>query len=344
MESAAEHFLQEFPLVPAAQDSKRYEALVSYMDRYITSVNARCMIGAEALNHPELVDKFLEFNSAVDQAMGLGMMLPTFLRFLTKIPISRSYKQFRKILLPIIQRRRQDPEAGQNGYTNLMSFILGVIDDDERAADLVTISVWIGLRNLQITVLSTLLDIINVPNLASQVTKSLAGATVADLSTFGPDATKKSAWSMLRSSMFESIRLCGPITGPARIVSSRRPVLLASDPSVHLPPNQVATLSPYYSHRQAWAYGADAAAFKADRFVAGDPDVGSTKFITWGLKGPHTCPGRWFAQEAICVMVKALLLKYEFEPERVIADEEKYIYHAGVVTREEAPVVVKKRR
>lgn len=190
---------------------------------------------------------------------------------------------------------------------------------------------------------STLLDIINVPGLATKVASSLSGASVANLDTFGLDATKGTPWSFLRSGMFESIRLCGPATGPARIIASSHPVALASDPSVHLPPKQVATLSSFYSHRLPVNYGADAENYQAERFVEHDPDIGSTRFITWGLKGPHTCPGRWFTQEAICIMVKALLEEYEFSPESIIADEEKYIYHAGVVTRKEVPIVVTRK-
>lgn len=38
-------------------------------------------------------------------------------------------------------------------------------------------------------------------------------------------------------------------------------------------------------------------------------------------------------------MVKALLERYEFVPERRVGDEEKYVYHAGVVTRKKVPVV-----
>lgn len=67
------------------------------------------------------------------------------------------------------------------------------------------------------------------------------------------------------------------------------------------------------------------------------------KWASWDLKGPHTCPGRWFTQEAICVLVKALLDEYDFAPDRVVHDDDKYIYHAGVVTRKKVPVVVKRR-
>lgn len=110
-----------------------------------------------------------------------------------------------------------------------------------------------------------------------------------------------------------------------------------------LPPKQAATLSPYYTHRQTINYGTDAAEYRADRFIKQDPDIGATSFIAWGLRGPHLCPGRWFAQEALCVLAKQLLERYEFKPVRLMSEDEKYIYHAGVVTRKEVEVVVSRR-
>lgn len=174
---------------------------------------------------------------------------------------------------------------------------------------------------------------------------SLSTATISSLDTFTPTSpAKPSPWSLLRSAMFESIRLCGTMTGPARLIASPHPLPLASSPSTFLPRHQIATLSSYYTHRQEFNYR-NATAYQAERFVKQDPDIGSTAWITWGLKGPHTCPGRWFTQEAICVLVKELLLEYEFKQSGVIeSDDEKYIYHAGVVTRKEVGGMVTRRR
>lgn len=104
------------------------------MDRYITSVCVRVMVGAEAYDHPELIDMFLQHNLTADTTMGLGSFLPNSLRFLANIPISLSYNRFRKIFIPIIRRRRSDPTSGQNGLLDFMPYILKVADDDKRAA------------------------------------------------------------------------------------------------------------------------------------------------------------------------------------------------------------------
>jgi peroxidase len=202
------------------------------------------------------------------------------------------------------------------------------VDDNQRVADLVTIVVWGGLVNLQANFTSTLLDILNEPGLQNTILTSLKSASSSNLNTF---SSSNPQWKVLRSAMFESIRLSGPITGPARILLSSVP--LASDPSLTLPKGKVATLSAYYTHRQASNWGATAASYDSSRFIQQDPPIGEPSFVTWGLKGPHSCPGRWFAQEAICLMVKSVLEGYEFRMERVVKEEEKYVYTAGNVGR-----------
>ena len=141
--------------------------------------------------------------------------------------------------------------------------------------------------------------------------------------------------------MFESVRLSGSITGPARIIS--RPTVLPSSPNLTLPKGQAVTLSTYHTHRDPTVWGPVAAVYQYDRFVNGDPPIGSKKYLAWGLQGPHSCPGQWFAQAAIQIMVKELLVRYSFEQDTVMKDDEKFIYKGGSVVRKEAGVKVVKR-
>jgi cytochrome P450 len=131
--------------------------------------------------------------------------------------------------------------------------------------------------------------------------------------------------------MFESIRLSGPITGPARIVLED--THLPSQPSFRIPKGKVATLSAYTIHRDTAVWGSDAAAYRPNRFMAKAPPIGEPEFVTWGLEGPHTCPGRWFAQATIQIMTKTVLETYSFHPERRLPDTQKYVYTAGSVGR-----------
>jgi cytochrome P450 len=131
--------------------------------------------------------------------------------------------------------------------------------------------------------------------------------------------------------MFESIRLSGPITGPARIVLED--VHLISQPSLRIPKGKVTTLSAYTIHRDTAVWGSDAAAYRPTRFMAKAPPIGEPEFVTWGLEGPHTCPGRWFAQSTIQIMTKTVLETYAFDPKRRLPDSQKYVYTAGNVGR-----------
>lgn len=114
--------------------SERHETLSGYMDRLITSVSARCMVGADADAHPELIDMFLKFNQDVDKVMGMGALLPRLFNFIPKMMMKKSYNNFQKIFVPIIEKRRSDPNAGQDGYLDFMPFILDVVDDNDRVS------------------------------------------------------------------------------------------------------------------------------------------------------------------------------------------------------------------
>ncbi|TAQ91302.1 hypothetical protein B7494_g374 [Chlorociboria aeruginascens] len=345
IERAAKTYLDKPDgLIPKGQSSKTYKGLSGFCDDYITAVMARCMIGPEADNHPELIPMFLKFNSDVDLAMGLGTMLPSYLRWVAWFQINADYNRFRKIIKPIIKARRGEPKPKDNEVTDFMPIILDIIKDDNRASDLVVIAVWIGLRNLACSMTSTLLDINNVPGLGTEIYNSLKKATISNLDTFSPSTrSKHSPWARLRAAMFESIRLCGTVTGPARIVSAKGEVCLASSSKTKIPEGQIATLSSYWTHRDESIYE-NALDWDPHRFLHKDPAIGSPSYITWGLNGPHTCPGRWFTQEAICILVKCMLDKYEFEQNgQQTEDQEKYRYSAGVVKRNELECKVMRR-
>jgi peroxidase len=134
IESAARHFLETQPLVREGTKSQSYTELSSYLNKYITVAASRCMIGPDAYNHPQLTDMFLKFNTDVDLAMGLGTMLPSWLRWVAWFKINADYNSFRKILKPIIKRRRGNPTATKDTLLDFMSFILELIEDDDRAS------------------------------------------------------------------------------------------------------------------------------------------------------------------------------------------------------------------
>lgn len=120
-------------------------------------------------------------------------------------------------------------------------------------------------------------------------------------------------------------------------------VTLRSNPKLSLPKGQVATLSAYYIHRQSSAWGEDAARYNHERFIKADPPVGEPNYVSWGLKGPHTCPGRWFGLQTIQILAKVLLETYEFKQDEVLSDKDKYVYTSATVMRKEIGVSVKRR-
>ena len=141
MEEAAADYLQTKPLVDKTISSQRYSELSPWLDQYITYVASCYMIGPEAKDHPELTAMFLKFNTDVDLAMGLGTMLPSWLRWVAWFKINADYNEFRKILKPIVEQRREqiaqqraNPPKGMENLTNFMPFILDLIEDNDRAS------------------------------------------------------------------------------------------------------------------------------------------------------------------------------------------------------------------
>ncbi|PNY19822.1 Uncharacterized protein TCAP_07465, partial [Tolypocladium capitatum] len=324
IESASNEFLQRKPLARPGSPGKHAGGINDWINEYIAFVVSRCIVGPEGYDNKDLIKTFLRFNDNAVAAMGLSSMLPSFLQFLASFKIKKDFATVRKVTLPIIAKRRKRVSASSDGPV-FLDFILEAVDNDQRAADLIAIIVWGGLVNLQSTFSSTLLDIINNPAGQSTLLPTLELATPSNLDTFSPSAP--SPWSSLRSAMFESIRLSGPITGPARIVTED--VHLPSQPSFRIPKGKVATLSAYTTHRDTSVWGHDAAEYQPGRFLTSPLPIGEPEFVTWGLKGPHMCPGRWFAQETIQIMTKAVLEAYELEPERRLHDDEKYVYTSG---------------
>jgi hypothetical protein len=104
------------------------------------------MIGQEAYNHPELTPLFLKFNTDVDLAMGLGTMLPSWLRWVAWFQINADYNKFRKIIKPIIKKRRGSPAVQKDGLMDFMPFILDLIEDDNRASGKSTLQFPLSVR------------------------------------------------------------------------------------------------------------------------------------------------------------------------------------------------------
>ncbi len=311
------------------EKEKHYEDLIDYLNRYIIFVMSQCIVGPDSFDDEGLLKMFLKFN---DDAMDLASLLPSLLRFIAGLSIKKDYKAIKSVLVPVVGRRRSQ----QSSDVNFLDFILPVIDKDKDTVDVLAIVVFGGLTNLQATMHSTFLDIINQPGLQERILNSLGGAAIGDLSS-----KRSSSWASLRSAAFESLRLSGPVTGPAHAVMEDVP--LPSDPSRHLPKGQAIALTAYYLHRQPSVWGADADKYRWDRFIKEDLLIGSDKFVSWGLNTPHMCPGRWFALQSIQIMVKVLLEKYEFVQDRELSDSEKYRYSSGSVLRNPVGVKVLRR-
>jgi len=132
IEAASKEFLQKNPLAPANGTSQHHNGLNDYFDRYITYVISRCIVGPDSFDNGELLQAFMRFNDHATQAMGLASLLPPFLQFIAARKINKDFKTIRKILIPVIQRRRASP--GKKDLIFFLDFILSAVPSDTRAA------------------------------------------------------------------------------------------------------------------------------------------------------------------------------------------------------------------
>ena len=131
---ASKLFLRRNPLVLNCKSSERHNGLNGYITKYITFVVSRCMVGPDSFDDPELLQTFMDFNNNAIEAMGLGQLLPTFLQFLAARTIKTNFKTIRKVLIPVIQRKKAGPAEKRDRLIDFLDFILDTVNDNERAA------------------------------------------------------------------------------------------------------------------------------------------------------------------------------------------------------------------
>lgn len=130
IEEAAKSFLTRSPLSQGAP--QRHEGLNDYFSRYITFVVSRCIVGPDGYDNSELLETFLRFNDDAVNAMGISSMLPSFMQGLAAVSINKDSKTIRKLLKPIIEKRRTLSQPITQPV--FLDFIMEAVDDNERCA------------------------------------------------------------------------------------------------------------------------------------------------------------------------------------------------------------------
>ena len=131
---ASKLFLEQNPMVSSGQRSQYYKGLNDYLIRYITFVVSRCIVGADSFDNEQLLKTFVKFNDDAINTMGLASLLPSFLQFIAARSINKDFTIIRKVLIPVVQRRRASTDKSENDPPIFLDYILNVADDDQEAA------------------------------------------------------------------------------------------------------------------------------------------------------------------------------------------------------------------
>jgi peroxidase len=196
IDCSAQDFLKMNPLTQKAGDEVQLDGLNNYFTKFIAYVVSRCVVGPAGFDNEELLQRFTHFN---DKRSMPWVMQAFYLAFLSSFLDTRS----RRSSMLLESRRNKLPSEGER-EVDFMKLAIPFVHDNQRIADLIMIMVWGSLTNLQSTFSSTAWDIIKKPGL-QQTLDPAYKADPTTLSVFDRQEPRV----VLRSTMFESIRLCG---------------------------------------------------------------------------------------------------------------------------------------
>ena len=134
IDAASKMFFEQHPMVPFDQGSQYYKGLNDYLLKYITFIVSRCIVGPDSFDDEQLLKTFIKFNEDAINAMGLASLLPTPLHFLAARSVNQNFAVLRKVLIPVVQRRRASLNKTQSTLPFFLDYILEVADEDQEAA------------------------------------------------------------------------------------------------------------------------------------------------------------------------------------------------------------------
>ncbi|OLL25457.1 Ent-kaurene oxidase [Neolecta irregularis DAH-3] len=330
-EDASKQFLRQYPF---DKDQK----ISRWLQDYMIFVLSRMIIGGESYDEPELLRAFRAINDDSVSAMGFASLLPRRFKHLAGYRIRKHLQVIRKILIPVIKHRRKEP----NKYFDFLKWILQQPISNEKTSDLVAIILYVALTNLISGLPNAFYDIIEIPGYQDELLREVKYASVHEVRpqhAGGP-------WNCLRGSIYESLRMASQMTGPARLLTKE--VNLPSDPKVTLPVGSVFSLSAYLASYNSNNWGSDWDTFKSTRFHSHRSDryvnAFHSSYLAFGL-GRNMCPGRFFGVQTIMIMLRELMIIYEFETpiQKSAKQIDKYTWKNGQVIRKEVQVLVVRR-
>ncbi|EJD49621.1 hypothetical protein AURDEDRAFT_182766 [Auricularia subglabra TFB-10046 SS5] len=288
-------------------------------------------------NH-KLLNAFIGLANDPDQFIGVWTLVKRwYARVLLRF--NCGYRgAIRKRILPLISARRTEYVEGKSDMNSLLDAFLDAASEDNDVAQLIEGIVIGSLTNLADTLTNALYNVAEVDGLQNKVR---AGQDVARIV---PRAPSSSSWNLLRSVTLETLRLAGAVLGPARKVAVKdfkiasvtvKDPKLGTKTTLQTPLDSVLVASPLITHYDKHNYD-KAHEFIPDRFTGKDAPIGTSKYLSFGLP-PHTCPGRFFAIEAVSIALNALVSRYEVHLVGQ-AGRERYKYTVGSVVMPRVPL------
>jgi cytochrome P450 len=291
------------------------EDLKDFVNKIVAKSAARCMVGAEAFDNPDLLHVFRTFSNQVETFGQKARFFPKFIRNLYAKSIYNSMSLLDKLLMPTIEARRK---AQQQDPTNKpVDFLQFYMDEKDENGNVYEASIVVRqFGSLIFASMATTTGAVNrslqnglaTPELFERVRTEFeelkkekrANNESVDELNFEDLKKLKFTEGLVR----ESLRFEGFPFNPPRLVKKE----LTIDKYI-IPQGYLLAVSQTINQSK-WVEKPEE--FKPERFVS-NPQPKT--FLSFGT-GKHLCPGRFFAVSLSKLILYNLLNSYDLKGDK----------------------------
>jgi cytochrome P450 len=288
------------------------EDLKDFVNKIVAKSAARCMVGAEAFDNPDLLHVFRNYSNQLEAFGVKSRFLPGFLRKLYAKSIFSAISVLDNILIPIIETRRKAQQDPENKPVDFLQFYMDEKDEHGNVYDAPTVVrqfgalIFASMSTTTMAINRSLHNGLETPELFEKVRaefeelKKEKRANNESLDELNFEDLKKLKFT--EGLIRESLRYDSFAFNPPRLVKKELTV------DKYLIPQGYLLAVSQTINQSKWVENPEE--FKPERFIS-NPQPKT--FLGFGT-GKHLCPGRFFAVSLSKLILYNLLNSYDLKP------------------------------
>eukprot|EP00005_Dracoamoeba_jomungandri_P004279 CAMPEP_0174259136 /NCGR_PEP_ID=MMETSP0439-20130205/8009_1 /TAXON_ID=0 /ORGANISM="Stereomyxa ramosa, Strain Chinc5" /LENGTH=463 /DNA_ID=CAMNT_0015342917 /DNA_START=46 /DNA_END=1440 /DNA_ORIENTATION=+ len=262
--------------------------LETWINKIVAKGAARCMVGEETCEIPELLETLRTFSKDVETVGRKGRFCPAFVgRYLAK-KVRVHYDIIEKHLFPVVQARKKAEAEGKEMPVDFLQFYMDLRDENgERFSDGDVLRqfgplIFASMSTTTMAVTRSLQTVVGRPEVVKKMQEEWEEKVKDGVLDFATVKTLSYTEGVIR----ETLRIQCGVFNPPRLVEED--VYLEN--GMVLPKGELFAISPRLMNfrEDLWE---DPYEYKPERFLA---KAQPKKYLGFGL-GKHLCPGRFFA-------------------------------------------------